>query len=434
MNRKQTVSLEKEQLYRISPQNIIKLIFIIGLSFRLLCLLNYGNALTLNSDDRNYIFGAINFLKHHHLTYGLAWPSEPSMITMPGMILLLSFFFRVFGYTQNALIVVRAILAILGSTSIVAVYKIGKKLFNLPVALIAAIFTAIWPPFIVMDNMFLTESPFMTCMLWFTYFTLKYCHSKKDSDFLLLLMFYFISLMFRNTIILAPVLFIFYFYNRKFPFKLLIKRVLYAILILTIVLTPWWYRNYKVVGKFVPTTGGSGDPLLGGTFIGDYPDTGISNSESRVQFFIKGERNALYNRMERQKEYAIKRIRLWWNSDKKAFLKSYLIQKPEMSWKTTYYPAEIFDLKSVFLNKLYNYICIIAAFSLIIGFRKHFQSILLCVLFISYTTIFCIVFLPYPRYIFPFIPFIFLLAAYTISNVYKFYKNIKTTIKLRSDI
>ncbi len=52
----------------------------------------------------------------------------------------------------------------------------------------------------------------------------------------------------------------------------MVKQALISVLVLFVVLGPWWARNYIQFDKFIPLTAGAGNPLLLGTYQGEgYP-------------------------------------------------------------------------------------------------------------------------------------------------------------------
>lgn len=408
--------------------NIVLLVLALALIIRIFLIFNYGNKLSTYSDDRNYVFGAISFIKNNVIVYGIAWPQEHAMIIMPGILFLLKLLFSIFGYDQTGMLLSKCIFAIIGCFGIYGMYLIVEKTINRYVALITIILLAIWPPFFLCDVLFLTQTPTTVSIIWFVYFILRYCETKRDKDFILLMITYVVQLMFRNNYALMPLIFIFYFYHKKFPMKLLIIKGIYAIIILSLVLTPWWVRNYNVVGKFVPTTGGIGDPLLGGTFSGKYfPQSEMQMNDYRINLYDAKEENSLYNRMEREKGVAVERLTQWWRSDKKSLAMDYLFYKPIQSISNIYYPITLFDIEKTILQKIYYVFLILAISGVGIGtYRKQTRHIIITFSFIIiYSMMICGIFLPYPEYNYPILPFLFTLSGYAFYEIYKSYKLLK---------
>ncbi|WP_238898804.1 glycosyltransferase family 39 protein [Clostridium sp. YIM B02500] len=419
---------DNKSIITVKFSNIVLIVLALALLIRIFLIFNYGNKLSTYSDDRNYVFGAISFIKNNVLVYGIAWPEEHAMIIMPGILFLLRLLFQIFGYDQTGMLLSKCIFAIIGCFGIYGMYLIIEKTINRYVSLITIIILAIWPPLFLCDVLFLTQTPTTVSIIWFVYFVLRYCETKSDRDFILLMITYIMQLMFRNNFALIPIIFIFYFYHKKFPIKILITKGIYAVIILSLVLSPWCVRNYNVVGRFVPTTGGIGDPLLGGTFSGKYfPKSEMQMNDYRTTLYDAKEENSLYNRMEREKNVAIERLTQWWRNDKKSLAKDYLFYKPKQSIVDIYYPITLLDIEKTLLQKIYYALLILALGGAVIGIfrRKTRQIVMIFSLIIIYSIILCGLFLPYPEYNYPILPFLFTLSGYAIYEVYQYYVILK---------
>ena len=401
--------------YTISPHHIAAAVILLGLAIRTTALLIYGNAFSTSSDDENYIFGTINTMMTGQLTYGFAWPSEPSMIIMPTLQVFLGLIFRIFGYTQSDIVLVRFFINVIGCLGIIGLYKLGERLFNPTVALIATAMWALWPPNILSDNLILTETPFIACILWFSYYVVKYCDTKKDSDFLTIILFWYVGFMTRSVMALIPFMFVLYFLAKKFPIKLLLKRGIFAVVILGFLCFPWWLRNYQITGDFVSSTGSSGTVLLLGTFFGNYPETEFGNQHEEA-LTVPGEINSLYNRMQRQGDYARYRLSYWWQTDRQSLMEAYLIIKPRHIFTAPYYMWEIFEIPRQLVRSAFRAILFLSFLGALVGvaIKQVRASIIVCVMMVGYGLLLAVVFLPYPRYMYPFMPFVFLLAAYAL--------------------
>ena len=70
-------------------------------------------------------------------------------------------------------------------------YKIGTYLLNPAAGLIGAFLLAVYPPEIVMENLTLTEGPFLFLSLGLVYWSLKLADTHKTKHLLIVLIFYF---------------------------------------------------------------------------------------------------------------------------------------------------------------------------------------------------------------------------------------------------
>ncbi|MFP7737740.1 ArnT family glycosyltransferase [Priestia aryabhattai] len=382
-------------------------ILLLGFCLRILTFFIYGYDLNLQSDDANYRVSAEVLLKTGMLTY--VEHTIPTVHIMPGQVWLLSLPILLFGPGNASLIATKIMFILLGTLSIYLLYKIGAKLFNEKAGLIAAFLLAIYLPQVLMDNITLTESPFLPAFLALIYFSLKLVEKKNMSTFLIMLLFYFIALFLRVQIALYPVFLFIYLLIKKYPFKLMMKQFSVSVVLLLIVMGPWWIRNYAAYNQFIPLTGGSGNPLLLGSFYGQGITPG--NYSEIVEQINKEHPHAnKYEIMEAQKEVAKERISYWWKHNPKYFIKSYLYIKPQLLWHKEYFPKEIF-LPFDVVNKAGNYLKVIGFASLIAAFfllKKQRKELIFIALLLFFQTYFNSSILSFNRYALPMMPLLFM--------------------------
>ncbi|RDY71731.1 hypothetical protein DXT76_06970 [Halobacillus trueperi] len=382
----------------------------LALAIRLTALFNYGLSLFLNSDDAGYISSAVTFLETGMLTYHD--PAHPTVHIMPGQTVLLAGVFFFLGHGDVGIYAAKTLFILLGTLNVYLVYCLGKYIANIKVGLIAAFFLAIFVPQVLTDNLLLTETPFMTCLLGLIYFSIKLANEKKMSQFFLVMLFYVSAIMFKATIALYPFVLLIYLITKKYPFKLAVKQALIAIGILLITLGPWWVRNYIHYDEFIPLTGGSGNPLLLGTYQGH--GYNIGEPYEKVKQDIKDmDTEHAYERLSLQKEAAIERIKTWWEEDPRLFLKSYIEFKTVHQWETQFYWIEIFNISKELINKIQVWIMYLGLASLTVFFmlREGKREYMFLLLLILYTTTLNNIFFSYDRYNQPFMFIIFLFVA-----------------------
>lgn len=402
---------EDKNEINFSHKNVLLIIFFIAVAVRVFTVINYGENLKIFVDDRHYLYGAVNFIKTGHIPGNPA--SEHTVISMPGTYLWLAALMKIFGYTQSGLHWVRISLGIIDCFSLLGVYKFAKEVLGVRVALFSALFYAIGIPFVCSSVLTMSDSLTIFGLVWFFYFAVKYCKTKKDTDFLLMFFFYFIALLQRTTVAFIPITLIVFYWKNKFPIKLLISRCIYAICLLCVLLAPWWYRNYLITDTFLPTTVG-GDAFLGGTYYFDFElKNEMPFNEARVAFSDATEEDSVYQRMLRESDYAKERIKNAWAYDKSEFLKTYLLKKPYYSWRAVMVRGIIFDISSATQNQIYKVTVLLACCGFLVGLlqKKKQQGTLFCMFGIIYYSIFTAIFLPFAGYNFPAYFFGVILAA-----------------------
>jgi 4-amino-4-deoxy-L-arabinose transferase-like glycosyltransferase len=395
---------------------LIWVILVLALAIRLYTLDTYGLKLTINSDDQGYIHSAIRLVETGQLTYrGPREPAhfetEPTVKIMPGQPVLLASVFLVFGTGTVGLYATKVVMILIGLAGIYGIYLLGRYIWGEGAGLIGAFLLAISIQHIVTDTLLLTETPFMTSLIYMVYFSVRLAHERKAWHFYALMFFYIAALMFRATVALYPVILLVYLLLKKYPFALMKKQVGIAAIIMLIVLMPWWVRNYIHYQKFIPLTAGEGHPLLMGTYQGE----GYPNKETLDQAFARinkqHEGKELFVIIEAQKALAKERMAAWWKADRESFIRSYGWLKPKLLWKDDFYWIEVFDIKRTTVKMIQPYLVwagMIGWLVALVFSSKGRAEVLFIALFLLYFTALYSVYFVFGRYNTSEMPFMFL--------------------------
>ena len=395
---------------------LLGIIMIIGFALRFITLQTHGADLTIASDDIGYQKTATILLETGMLTYHE--PDKPTIHIMPGFPAVLAAVFYFFGNGSEGLFVAKLIIIILGVLSIFLTYKIGTYLLNPAAGLIGAFLLAMYPPEIVMENLTLTEGPFLFFLLGLLYWSLKLADTHSTKDLLIVLTFYFLALYFRVQIALYPILLFMYLVMKRYPFCIMIKQAFISIGIALIVLGPWWARNYIQFNKFIPLTAGAGNPLLLGTYQGEgYPE-GKDMGELEVELHAKYPDIEAHEFMELEQKIAIDKMKEWWKTDKESMIRSYLILKPEILWKKPYYSIEhnieVFDVSAKDMNEIFDFIkqmfLICTVLSFVFLLKRWRETMFLWLILLLQTYLTCL-YVAYERYVLPLMPLLFIVIG-----------------------
>ena len=410
------------------------LIVLTGFLLRFGVIVNYGSEISLNSDDMGYVKSALTLLETGMLTYHS--PDVPTVHIMPGQSFLLAFIFLLFGKGAFGLLMGKFIFILLGTINILIVYKIGKIIGNTFIGLMSAAMLAIFIPQVLTDNLFITETPFMLAFLLLVYYSIKLAHEPENWKFFFILMVsYFAAIMFKATIALYPVLLLLYFILKKYPIKIGLKQFGVAVVMMLLILGPWWARNYVQFGDFIPLTGGGGNPLLLGTYQGAGINYGKPYLETvqvvRDQYPLKGQ--YAHINLQIQNDIAKERINIWWADDKKSFLESYLKIKPIIQWKTQFYWIEIYDISKSLIQNIHQHIVNLSIFSilLLVFMRHRWREYVLIVSIVVYNLILNSIYFAFPRYNQPLMFILFIVLSTAIFVLYQSLLKIYTSFILR---
>ncbi|MDY3797769.1 MAG: glycosyltransferase family 39 protein [Bacilli bacterium] len=350
-----------KKIYKIIMNNwLIVIIMIISLVLHILAIKQLGFNYTLNSDDASYVKSGIVFLQTGEITmHGVI-----SAQIMPGMTFLIAFMALIFGTGTKLMISLKVLWMIMGISTICVVYKTIKLYTNKYISALSCLFfLAI--DYVWMDNLILTETPFILLFALLIYHTLKLSQNTNRKDYILIIIYYIMAVFIRPNIGIFPIFLFIFLLLKKYDFKLLMKQCLIAGAILLLCLIPWTYRNYKVFGKFIPLTYGIGNPLLLGTYQGvgypldeelDYVKNVDEKIPDKMKYYLENTNEKEYMTKYYLLEYdgmkAKYRMHEWWNKDKISMLKSYLYYKPKELFNNYFYWDTILGIKPMVLSTI----------------------------------------------------------------------------------
>ena len=312
----------------------------------------------MNSDDADYIKSGIVFLQTGKITMHDVLSAQ----IMPGMTFLIAFMALIFGVGSKLIISLKILWLVMGLLTIYIVYKTIKLYSNQYIAAISCLFF-LAADYIWMDNLILTETPYILLFSLLIYHTLKLSMKANKKDFILIVIYYILAVFIRPTIGIFPIFLFVFLILKKYNFKLLIRQCIIAGIILLLCLIPWTYRNYKIFNHFIPLTYGTGNPLLLGTYQGsgyptdeelDYVKNVDEKMSAEMKYYLQNPNKKDYMTKYYSLEYdglkAKYRMHEWWNKDKISMLKSYLIYKPLQNFDNYFYWDTIMGISGNQLN------------------------------------------------------------------------------------
>lgn len=330
---------------------VIALLFFV----RMCAMLQLGVTYTLDSDDMAYINSGLRFAETGVISMHSA---EPSAQIMPGMTVFIGLLSFVFGQGRFLWLALKLIWAAMGSLCAWYLYR-GVTLFAPKWCGIAACLPLFRPDYLWMDNVILTETPFLLCLLAMVYYTLKMGQDKGGyRSFWPCLAAYFCGIMLKANIALYPLFALVYLLIVKYDRKVLWKQcVILAGAVLCFVI-PWSIRNYSHFDAFIPLTYGTGNPALLGTYQGtNYPPDESLDYETNVDDVVRekyaryydenGEVAGKYQKyisLERDGVKAAYRQKVWRETSLTGYLTSYAITKPNMMIYSIFYWDELFGI------------------------------------------------------------------------------------------
>lgn len=355
-NKKVKSTTKKEKVILFIKENWpILLITLISLILHIVALINLGFKYTLNSDDLSYVNSGITFLE----TGTITMHDTLSAQIMPGMTFLIALFAAIFGKGTMLWVTLKLLWITMGIITIIVIYNIMRQFTkNKIISCIPCIFL-LTTDFIWMNNIILTETPYMLLFTLLIYHSIKLAKTQNTRDYIFIVIYYMIAVFIRPNIGIFPIFLFFYLLFNKYSFVKLIKQGLIAGIILLVCLTPWTIRNYKQFDRFIPLTYGTGNPLLLGTYQGvGYPPDETLDYDKNVKDKMPKDMRYYLNNPEKEpyltRYYSLEydglkakyRMQEWWNNNPSSMIKSYLLYKPYTLVFDLFYWKEILGTSS----------------------------------------------------------------------------------------
>lgn len=345
--------MKKNILLFIKENKWILLIMILLYLQRLYGMYTLGIEYSLKNDDLSYVNSGIEFAKSRTITmHGVL-----SAQIMPGMPVLIGFFSFVFGEGKLLWLVLKLSWFTMNSITAFFIYKTVTIFSPKWCGIIASMFLFA-VDFVWMDNLILTETPFMLLFTIMIYSTVQMGKTKEKKYFWLCLSTYMLALMFKANIGIYPICAFMYLVLVKYDIRTLLKQGAILAGILLCFIVPWSIRNYIHYDAFIPLTYGSGNPKLLGTYQGQgYPVDEQLDYEKNVENVAKEKYSKYYDEegdiepyleryvsLEKDGIKADYRLKEWIKRDPKSVLDSYLYLKPKYMINSVFYWQEIFDV------------------------------------------------------------------------------------------
>lgn len=286
------------------------LIIVLALVLRGLAFLEFKNHMNLQYDPRNY------WLMSHQLVddgiYGYFYDGNPfggkpgvsNARVMPGYPVLLAIVYKIVGDKYLQITAVRLIQIMMSTASCFLGFYLVKRLFKKDgIALLTALFMAVYPTYIYSCIQLLTEVMALFTMLLYLCAVYHAMDSGKASHNIIAGILFGLHILVRPTILPLFVLpFIFALITNwinkgssrnKFAFRRVCRLFILQLAGFVLIMLPWWIRNIVTLGSFIITAKASGNPLLGGTYpyfidyFADVTDDIRGNNEKQMALGIK---------------------------------------------------------------------------------------------------------------------------------------------------
>lgn len=249
------------------------LIFVLALALRGAIFYKFMDQMNLQYDPRNY-----HLMSHQLVEKGIFgyWyegnpfggsSGVPNARVMPGYPLFLAGVYAIVKDKYLQITVVRLLQVLIGSLSVLMAFAFVKRVFKKnAVAILTALFVAIYPTYVFSTVQLLTEVTALFTLLLYFYLTTIALESGKWVLNMLAGLAFGIHIMIRPALLPLIIVPFLYMLIKKVPLKRVLSLFLMQLAGFVLIMAPWWIRNYVVLGSLILTATASGNPLLAGTY------------------------------------------------------------------------------------------------------------------------------------------------------------------------
>ncbi|THK41187.1 glycosyltransferase family 39 protein [Methylophaga sp. SB9B] len=351
---------------------------------------------------------------------GYAYPEGHLTAYWPvGTPAIYAFLFTVFG---ESFLIIAIFNLIVGLLTLVLMMALAKLWFNEPTAYIVGVIYALWPSQIQFTTILASETIFNVFILLGIFFWYR-PESNKYSNWIIASVFFVAAAYVRPIALLIPFIIIGLSFLRGFDFKKVFSSAIITVITMAILITPWAVRNYNLFGEVVliSTNGG---PVF---WMGNNPDSTGEYMPLPEDLYFESETE----RADYFKSEAVKHIKaepgIFAKRLVKRFVDYYRSENIGVNWNIEGIKQQGWD-KAVLPLKLISsafwvLLVLLALYGAVNLIRKEgwFNALTVTPIFalIAYNTTLHTIIASGDRYHFPIIPFIGLLAGYSLFSLYK---------------
>lgn len=393
-------------------------LFFIFLLLNLYSALKYGNQNYLgdfqkfNNDDVKYIRSAWELADKGNFIYHKV--NEPTVFIMPGLTFSIAFFVKIFGNFEG-IIAFRVFQAILQVLSMYLIFLIGRRIFNSKVALFACVINLLYISEYYATSIILTEVLFKFLFLLLIYISILAVEEKKMLYYIIGGVIWALCCLVRPTVAAYPGVILIMWFIRKYSLKDIIIYTLVTTFVFSLIMAPWWIRNYRVFDSFIPLTLSTGNPFLQGTYI-NYDQSQNYTPYEIGKTVVETNQNEMKAGLYRLKTYA--------PQEPLRYLYWYTLGKSWHFWNAPFYWKEIMGISFV-QAKLYHFlVLIIFVLGTIRLFMKKHKSFMFLFLTIAFTNLMYLPYFTMSRYSYPLMPLVGIIAGFLINEALQWGKNL----------
>ena len=401
-------SIKKENKWvKLSLAIILGLFFILNLY----SVLKYGNSNYLgsfekfNNDDVRYIRSAWELIDNGHLIYHKV--NEPTVYIMPGLTYTLAFFMKLFG-KFGGITAFRVFQALLQMASMYFLFLIGRRIFNSKAAIIGCILNLLYVVEYYVSTLVLTETIFKFLLLLLIYISICAIEEKNKVLYTIGGVIWGFACLIRPTIAAYPIVILVMWIIKKYSINEMIKYTVITTLAFSLIMAPWWIRNYNEFHRFIPLTLSSGNPFLLGTYV---------NYNMKKDYTPYKSGKTVIETNEIEINTGVYRLKTYGRKEPLKYIYWYTIGKSWYLWAYPFYWNSVFGVSSINITIYHQMILLLGIASTIVLFIKRDKKFIFLFLTILFFNIIYLPYFTFSRYSYPIIPIVCIIGGSGINEI-----------------
>jgi 4-amino-4-deoxy-L-arabinose transferase-like glycosyltransferase len=327
--------------------------------------------------------------------------TEPNAQVAPGFPLIMAAVYLIVDYTSHdPFVYIRWLNVLLSLITLFFIFQIGRKAAGNAVGLIAALISAVYPPFVWANGAVLTEVPALLMLTIYLYVQLIAFESRKLRHALIAGALLGLTALIRPEFMpLCVPLYLFYWlWTRDRDFW---KPLIATLVGISIVMSPWWVRNLVTMDKLILTATQS-NPFTAGTYPNKNYEDGLVDRHNKTP-----------------KQIAVERLKVGFTQHTWTFVKWYTIGKLRYTYGDMYFGAGHHPLyKPIpFAAVFHRGILLAALIGIITTLRRWRQRLTVLAVVIFVMSALRLLFVPEFRYNFTMMPLLIIFTAVMIATL-----------------
>jgi 4-amino-4-deoxy-L-arabinose transferase-like glycosyltransferase len=356
--------------------------------------------------------------------------TDPSAYVMPGFPAFLAVVMLFASTRFSEYLAVKLAMIVASVISVYLLYVLGRRIGGTHVGLIAAAMLAVSMPSIYTSTLTLSENLYLPLLLGLVLGIMRFADAPGTRPLLLVAVLFCVAVYVRQVAVGVLPAGLVYLVLRGFRWRTLVRYAAVFLAVGLLALAPWWVRNYRAFGEFVPFTSVAGAPFMEGTYqrFDPYDGRAFAEMDRLLEDFSGSEADKGRLFAEAGRQHLASR----WREAPADVLVTYLVTKPAATWLLPFYWDTVLAVAGYWVLRIHVIVAILGLSAL--GWmtlrrggpqRVEFAFLLMNVVVITLGASY---YLGLSRYVYPYVPFMYVALAYAVGRIVSAWRDRRSAV------